>query len=212
MKMKAAIEGLQVTLCVKSLHKSKSNRPASGYCRAKALHARVHISAQAREAARRAACGCNVHRRRSYRLLADGSSCCRRRFAIVVPIIITVTFSSSPPQVSQMCSSPPSAGNKISPAIAELEKIVAGAAGKAIGHLTVLTTCSLLLPLPLETAVHLLRCCTLQRFTANGTILQQGKVPQCLMIVLGGSVSELCDVTFAIVPSVSLKPENRRCG
>jgi hypothetical protein len=29
--------------------------------------------------------------------------------------------------------------------------------------------------------------------------------------VLGGSVAELCDVTFAIVPSVSLKAENRRC-
>lgn len=88
---------------------------------------------------------------------------------------------------------------------------MAGAAGQAIGHLSVITTCSLLLPLPLETAVHLLRSCTLTCFTANATILAQGEAPRHMMIVLGGGVSELCDVTFAIEPSVSLKAGNRRC-
>jgi hypothetical protein len=91
-----------------------------------------------------------------------------------------------------------------------LEKVMTKADGAVVGPLTVLTTCSLLLPLPLDSAVHLVRSCTLTHFAANSTILAQGEPPRCMMIVLGGSVSELCDVAFAIVPSVGLKAENRR--
>ncbi len=88
---------------------------------------------------------------------------------------------------------------------------MANAEGVAVGPLAAITTCSLLLPLPLESAVHLVKSCTLTCFAANATMLAQGETPRCMMIVLGGSVAELCDVTFAIVPSVSLKAENRRC-
>jgi hypothetical protein len=82
----------------------------------------------------------------------------------------------------------------------------------SIGLLTALTTCPVLLPLPLESVNHLVRQCTLTRFAANSTVLKQGEELKCMLIVLGGSVLEMCDVTFCIMPSVGLNAHNRRRG
>ena len=46
---------------------------------------------------------------------------------------------------------------------------MANSEGLAVGPLAAITTCSLLLPLPLESAVHLVRSCTLTCFAANAT-------------------------------------------
>jgi hypothetical protein len=85
-----------------------------------------------------------------------------------------------------------------------------GEEGEVAGLLTVVTSCSVLSPLSLESLCHLVRACTLSRFAPCSALAKQGDAVQCMYIVLGGSLLELCDVTFGIVPSVALKDENRR--
>lgn len=105
-----------------------------------------------------------------------------------------------------------SPGDQISQAIAELQRVIRGVEGDGgrMSLLSAITTCPVLLPLPLDGLSHLVRQCSVASFAAHATIMKQGDAAKCMMIVIGGSVMESCDVTFAVVPSVSLKPENRR--
>ena len=79
------------------------------------------------------------------------------------------------------------------------------------GVLAVLTACPLLVPLPLDSTCHLVRQCSVARYEAHAVIAKQGQPHGCAMVVLGGTVLEMCDVTFSILPSVVLKGDNCRC-
>ncbi len=120
---------------------------------------------------------------------------------------VMVSWPSNLALQSDMSSS--SSGGHIEQSVAEIHRVMQTADG-AIGPLTALTTCPVLLPLPLESVNHLVRQCTLTLFPANAPVLKQGEQLKCMMIVLGGSVLEMCDVTFCITPSVGLNAHNRR--
>lgn len=83
MRMKMAIDSVQVIMPAMFLQKSNAQRPRSGFRRAKALHAGVHVSPQAREAAHRSCHRCNVRCRRSHRLVANRCSSDGRRSVIL---------------------------------------------------------------------------------------------------------------------------------
>ena len=117
--------------------------------------------------------------------------------------------SSSSLSSASTSSSASLSGDHIEQAISELERGMGTEEGRA-GLVKLITTCPVLLPLPLESVSHLVRQCTLTRFAAHATITKQGDALHCMMVVLGGSVLELCDVTFYVIPSVSLKGDSRR--
>ena len=134
--------------------------------------------------------------------------------SIVVASCVADGFIAAWPADAVLVAGNPSSspGDQINQAIVELQRVIRGVEGGGgrMSLLSAITTCPVLLPLPLDGLSHLVRQCSVACFAAHATIVKQGDAAKCMMIVIGGSVMESCDVTFAVVPSVSLKPENRR--
>ena len=128
---------------------------------------------------------------------------------VVATCVVDGVMVSWPSSLALQSDTSSSSGGLIEQSVAEIHRVMQTVDG-SIGLLTALTTCPVLLPLPLESVNHLVRQCTLTRFAANATVLKQGEELKCMLIVLGGSVLEMCDVTFCIMPSVGLNAHNRR--